>query len=64
VQKRFENRFCNKKPGIERRVSPSITFHAEGDGFARSSISFYPVFVTNLTSMITRQIAGKSEAKQ
>jgi len=44
----------NKKPGDERRANPSIssgaTFARLSDGCARSSISFYPVFVTNLTS--------------
>jgi len=43
----------NKKPGDERRANPSISsgvFLAPSDGCARSSISFYPVFVTNLTS--------------
>jgi hypothetical protein len=44
----------NKKPGVERRANPSFssgaTFARLPDGCARSSISFYPVFVTNVTS--------------
>src|SRR5271170_7337020 len=44
----------NKKPGDERRANPSISQGASSarllGGCARSSISFYPVFVTNLTS--------------
>jgi len=51
----------NKKPGVERRVSPSILQGIPPwDGFARSSANFYPEFVTNLTSKKTRQIAGPS----
>ena len=43
----------NKKPGDERRANPSILWAFipwPSDGCARSSFSFYPVFVTNLTS--------------
>jgi hypothetical protein len=41
----------NKKPGDERRANPSFRLGiVPSDGCARSSSSFYPVFVTNLTS--------------
>jgi len=33
-----------------RRQAPGHSVHSLRDGFARSSTSFYPVFVTNLTS--------------
>jgi len=42
----------NKKPGIERRVSPSILPSSQGDGFTRSSIFFYPVLETKPTSQV------------
>jgi hypothetical protein len=53
----------NKKPGVERRATPSIPRGIQADpwdGLARSSISFYPVFVTNLTSTISRQARSVS----
>jgi hypothetical protein len=52
----------NKKPGVERRASPSIPQAIQSgrlDGSARCSISFYPVFVTNLTS-VSRQARSVS----
>jgi hypothetical protein len=40
-------------------VSPSIPeLQPSGDGIARSSTVFYPVFVTDLTSLKIRKIAG------
>jgi len=57
------NSASNKKPGVERRASPSIPrgiWSDPLDGLARSSISFYPVFVTNLTSSFSRQARSVS----
>ncbi len=47
------NHSGNKKPGVERRASPSLLqAFSSGllDGIARCSMRVYPVFVTNLTS--------------
>jgi hypothetical protein len=46
----------NKKPGVERRANPPIAWAAccgRWGGCTRSSISCYPVLVTNLTSGLT-----------
>ena len=43
-------------------MSPSIPeLQPSGDGIARSSTVFYPVFVTNLTSLKIRKIAGRRQ---
>src|SRR5487761_381926 len=51
-----KNRDGNKKPGVKRRASPSTV---SWEGFARSSTVVYPVFVSNLTSLLRERLPAR-----
>jgi hypothetical protein len=50
----------NKKPGVKRRASPSTV---SWEGFARSSTVVYPVFVSNLTSLLRERLPARRDLR-